>query len=77
MIVEKLQDIFREVFANDDLILSIDMGTDDIEEWDSFAHILLTETVESTFNIKIGMDEVFKIRTVADFVDVIEKNISE
>ena len=75
MVQEKLQEIFREILANEELELTFDMGTDDIEEWDSLTHIILVEEAEKTFNIKIDMDEVFKIRTFGDFVSTIEKYI--
>ena len=53
MIKEKLQDIFREVFDDSDLMLREDMTAKDIEEWDSLAQSQLSETIEKEFDVSL------------------------
>lgn len=77
MIRNKLESIFKELFADKNLQLSDETSPDDISEWDSFAQVLLVEEVEKTFNIKIAMDDVFKIKTFGDFVQIIEHNCNK
>lgn len=73
MILEKLEHIFREILADDELQLTMETCPDNISEWDSYTQILLIDEIEKEFAIKINMDDVFKIRTVGDFVEVIER----
>lgn len=74
MVRNELESIFREIFADESLQLLNETGPDDIEEWDSFMQVLLVEEVERTFNFKIDMDNVFKMKTFGDFLQVIENN---
>ena len=42
-----------------------------LEEWDSLAHIQLIIGVESSFNIKIPIEEINDIQTIDDFLKYI------
>lgn len=72
MIQSKLEEIFKEIFADDSLQLTMETSPDDIPEWDSLCQVLIVEQVEKTFDIKIRMDDVYKIRTFGDFVRAVE-----
>lgn len=76
MVRNELESIFREIFADESLQLLNETGPNDIEEWDSLMQVLLVEEVERTFNFKIDMDNVFKMKTFGDFLKVIENNCS-
>jgi acyl carrier protein len=70
---DKLQDIFREVFEADDIILRDDMTADDIEDWDSLTHIHLIETIENVSNIIITPQEAAGLERIGDFIELTEK----
>ena len=42
IIMEKIQDIFRDVFDDEELVVEDSTSSDDIEEWDSLSHIQLS-----------------------------------
>lgn len=65
-----LQDVFNDVFL-DEYEINDRTSADDIEEWDSIAHISLIVAVEETFNLKFNMGEVEKTRNVGEFIDLI------
>lgn len=72
-IKEKVQDIFRDVFDSDDLIISEDMNSDNIEDWDSLSHIQIIVKSEKAFNIKFTLNEVNSLEKVGDFIELIDK----
>ena len=53
IIMEKIQDIFRDVFDDEELVVEDSTSSDDIEEWDSLSHIQLVVAVEKTFGLKL------------------------
>ena len=40
-VVQKLQEIFRDVFDDDSIVLFDKMTSNDVEDWDSLSHINL------------------------------------
>jgi len=53
----ELQDIFRDVFDNDELVLTDDMTADQVEGWDSLTHINLIIAIEKQFGVKFTTAE--------------------
>lgn len=74
-IYEKLNEIFREVFDNPDIIVAPDTTADDIEEWDSFSHINLILMIEMVLEIEFSQREVMRFNNVGDMADCILKKI--
>lgn len=74
-IKEKLQEIFRDVFDSDDIIITEDMNSDDIEEWDSLSHIQLIVKTEKAFGIKFTTSEVNVLQNVGDFIKLINRKV--
>lgn len=75
-ILEKLQDIFQDVFDNDEIVLTFDTVAEDIEEWDSLAHIQLTKELEKAFDIRLTSKEIMSWDNVGEMVDSIYVKIS-
>jgi acyl carrier protein len=72
-IKEKVQDIFRDVFDIEDLIINEDMNSDDIDDWDSLSHIQIIVKTEKAFNVKFTVDEINSLEKVGDFIELISK----
>ena len=70
-ILKKLNEVFREVFDLDDVVVTRNTVADDIEEWDSLEHINLISAVESTFRMKFKMKEVSTMKNVGEMIDII------
>jgi acyl carrier protein len=71
--LNKVQGIFRDVFDNEMLTISRQTGADDIEEWDSLAHVSLVVAMEKEFNIKFSLDELQQMMNVGNILDLIER----
>ena len=56
-IFDKLTDIFRDVMDNDEIVLEEDTTAEDIEEWDSLAHVQLIEKIQTVFGVKFSAKE--------------------
>lgn len=74
-IVENVDKIFRNVFDDDDLVITRDTSADDIEDWDSLEQINLLISMEKEFGIKFDIKEVSNLKNVGEMMDLIEKKI--
>ena len=48
--LSEVQDIFRDVLDNEDIVLAYETYSDDIDEWDSLTHIQLVVAIEKHFH---------------------------
>lgn len=72
-ILNKLNDIFCDVFDNEEIEITVDTVAEDIEEWDSLAHIQLIKEIEKEFGIKLSSKEILSWDNIGEMVDSIKK----
>jgi len=65
-----VQDIFRDIFDIDDLVVSNTTNSDEIEDWDSLNHINLVSAIEKEFKIKFALGELMTLKDVGAMVDL-------
>ena len=70
-VYDKLTTVFRDVFDEDDLVLTPETTADDVEGWDSLTHIRLVLAVSKAFGLKFSASEVGSFKNVGEFADVI------
>lgn len=70
-VFERLNNVFREVFDDEEIVVVETTTADDIEDWDSFEHINLVVAVEEEFSFKIPMGKVLTMKNVGEMVDII------
>ena len=70
-VYEKLNEVFRDVFDDEDITVNDATTADDIEDWDSLEHINLVVAVEKCFGIKFTMGEVTGMKNVGEMADII------
>lgn len=75
-VMEKLINIFREVFDDDEIVLTKNTTSKDIEDWDSLMNMTLVTAIEKEFNIKFKLKEVLELQNVGNMVELIIKKIS-
>ena len=61
----RLQNVFRDVFDNDSLVLSDDLSQQSFEDWDSFHQVKLAIAIEEEFGVKLSTDDVVTQTSVA------------
>jgi acyl carrier protein len=76
-ILAKLTDVFRDVFDDDELVLTEETTKEDIEGWDSLANINLVVSIEDEFDISFSMDNIIGIEDVGSLIDVIAEGVAK
>ena len=66
-----VQDIFRDIFDEDNLIINNTTSSDEIEDWDSLNHINLVSAIEKEFKIKFAFGELVTMKDVGTMIDII------
>lgn len=74
-ILEKVNEVFREVFEDDSIIVKDDTTADDIEDWDSLMHITLVSEIENAFGFKFKMKDVVGMKNVGEMLDIIKEAV--
>jgi len=59
---EQLQEVFREVFKDPDLIIQDEMTAESIDGWDSLAHINLIIAIEKRLRVKFATAEISRLK---------------
>lgn len=70
---ERLQEVFQDVFDDDEIELTNDTTAEDIDAWDSLTHVQLIVAVEKEFGLKFSTVEVMKLKNVGEFIALIDK----
>lgn len=71
-IYDKLTGVFRDVFDEEDLVLEPGTTANEVDGWDSLAHIRLVLAVSKAFGVKFSASEIGGLKNVGEFVDVIK-----
>ena len=72
-IFDAVQQIFRDNFDDEELVITRETCADDIEDWDSLEQINLLTAMEKTFGIKFQLADVRGLANVGDLLDLIER----
>lgn len=71
-ILEKVQDVFRDVLDNEDIVLTPETTSNDIEEWDSLSHIQLIVGIEDALDVEFTSQAIISWKNVGDMIAYIE-----
>jgi acyl carrier protein len=70
--LERLTQVFRDVFDDDELEVSAGTTASDVEGWDSLTHVTLMINVEKAFQVKFSSKEVASLQNVGALLELIE-----
>jgi acyl carrier protein len=68
----RLTAIFRDLFDDDTITLTLDTSADDIKDWDSLMHVTLIKQTEQAFGLRFTSAQVALLTDVGDLVKVID-----
>ena len=75
MIKEKVRELISNFLKIDIKLINDDLGPGDIEEWDSLAHQGLILELEKEFEIKLDVDDILDMESVAEIVEILMQKI--
>lgn len=74
-IYQKLDEVFQDVFDDEEIHVTAETTANDIEDWDSLEHINLVVAVEAKFGVKFNMNEVVSFKNVGEMVDALQQRV--
>ncbi|MCR5044130.1 MAG: acyl carrier protein [Bacteroidaceae bacterium] len=74
-ILKQVQDIFRDILDDKNIILSDASTAEDIEDWDSLTHIQLIKAIEKNFSIRFTSREILSWNNVGEMLDCIKSKL--
>ena len=74
-IYDKLNEVFQDVFDDEDITVNDSTVASDVDGWDSLEHINLIVAVERAFGIKFTMGETTSMKNVGAMADIIQERL--
>lgn len=69
----RLSGIFETVLDKQDLKLTDNMTTNDIDNWDSLTNMTIISEIERQWQIKLKLRDIIKMKNIGDMIDTIVK----
>jgi len=76
-IQEELNALFCKVFDDNEIKITRETYSDDIDEWDSLSHINLVVAIEKYFKIKFNNAEILRWKNVGNMLDSINEKLNQ
>ena len=64
--MSRLQEVFRNVFDDESLVIARETTAQDIEAWDSVQNVTLMLEVEGIFGVRFSTSEMAYLKNVGD-----------
>lgn len=72
-VMSEVQEIFRDNFDDDSIVLTDTTSAADIEDWDSLEQINLLTAIEKKYGLKFNLADVRGLANIGDMVDLLER----
>jgi acyl carrier protein len=63
---QRIRQVFREVFDDDEMDIWDEMAAKDVPDWDSLAHVKLIIGLEEEFGIKFATSDIVQMSCIND-----------
>lgn len=75
-VLATVEEIFRDVLDQPDLVLIRSSNAGNVDDWDSLAHINLVTSIEKRYKVKFAIGELQDLKDVGDMVDLIKAKLA-
>ena len=72
-VMQEVQEIFRDNFDDDAIVLTDATSAADIEDWDSLEQINLLTSIERKYGLKFNLADVRNLANIGDMVDLLDR----
>ena len=72
----QIQDIFRDILDDEEIVLAENSTADDVEGWDSLTHIQLIVAIEKKFRVKFTSKEILSWKNVGELIDCLASKLA-
>jgi acyl carrier protein len=76
ILLPEVQEIFRDVLDEPDLVLTRQSNAESVPEWDSLAHINLITAIERQYKVKFALGELQEMKHMGDLLDLLARKIA-
>ncbi|MEE9433207.1 MAG: acyl carrier protein [Sphingorhabdus sp.] len=70
----KITEVVRDELDDDDIVLTRDSRADEVEGWDSLAHVRIVVAVEQSLETRFEMNDITELQTVGELIDLIQRS---
>lgn len=74
-IINKLNEILRDIFDNQNIEVNEKTIADDIEDWDSLAQVRIVVACEAQFRTKFDLNDIAIFNNIGNIADLIERKL--
>lgn len=75
-LIDRLTKNFRATFDDDALVITDELTTNDVDNWDSLTHMILISEIEKDFEIKFKLKELNKMKNVGALIEIISTKVN-
>lgn len=75
-VLAKVTEVIREVFDDDNIVVTDNTVAADVSGWDSLMHVTFIGTIEDEFDVRFSMKDVVEIKNVGHMVDLIMEQVN-
>jgi acyl carrier protein len=75
-LLKQVQEIFRDVFDQPNLVITRESNASTIEDWDSLTHLNLVTAVERRYKVKFALGELQDMKNVGDLLDLLSGKLA-
>ena len=75
-ILETLEEIFEDTFLEGDYEFSLELSSEDMEEWDSLSQIRLLTAIEANYGFQFDITKIEELTSVQAIVDSVFENLN-
>lgn len=75
-LLPQVQEIFRDIFDQPNLVITRESNAETVEDWDSLAHMNLVTAIEKHFKIRFALGELLDLKNVGDMLDLMQTKLA-
>ena len=67
--IEEVLELNTQILQVEQGFITIDTKIDDVEQWDSLAHVMIIGELEDKMGIKIALDDAIELKSVSELLE--------